>query len=132
MVVPPIKTEKGLAFLALMKNSKGECCFYDNTNKKCLIYTLRPIFCNSFPFTFTDEESFEVEYTEKAKKYCPGIDKNSPLVDLLELKELAGKTLKEIKNNHFFIEQWNNEVINGRISPSAKNFLNNIFNIKDV
>jgi Fe-S-cluster containining protein len=134
MVIPPVKTEKGLAFLALMKKSQGDCCFYDQINKKCLIYALRPIFCKSFPFTFTtpqDGENIEINYTEKAKKYCPGITNDSPLVDVNHLIELAQNTLKEIKDNHAFIELWNKEVSRGRISPSAKNYLKNIFKISE-
>jgi len=129
MVIPPIKTEKGLAFLALIKNSQGECCFYDKTNCKCLIYDLRPIFCNSFPFTFSNGENIEIMYTEKAKKYCPGIENNSPFVDLKKLKELGKKTLNELKDNQLFILNWNKEVSSGRISASAKNFLSKILNI---
>ena len=139
MVIPPAKTERGLAFLGLMKNSQGKCCFYDLTKKKCLIYELRPIFCKSFPFTFypsldkeiSSKESAAICYTEKAKEYCPGIDGESPLVDFNYLVDLAQKTLKELRDNHSFIEHWNKEVSNNQISPSAKNFLKNIFNISE-
>ena len=139
MVIPPVKTEKGLAFLALMKNDEGKCCFYDKVKKKCLIYELRPIFCESFPFTFTlshdkdksSRESVEIRYTEKAKEYCPGIDNDSPLVDFNYLIDLAQTTLKELRDNRSYIELWNKEIKSKRISPSAKNFLRKIFEISE-
>jgi Fe-S-cluster containining protein len=139
MVIPPVKTEKGLAFLSLMKNSQGECYFYDFANKKCLIYDLRPMFCKSFPFTFnpihdkkeSGEESIEILYTEKAKKYCPGISNESPPVDYKYLIKLAKNTLKGLKDHYTFIVQWNKEVTDKKVSPSAKNFLRTIFNMHD-
>ena len=139
MVIPPIKTERGLAFVGLMKNSQGECCFYDQIKKKCRIYDLRPLFCKSFPFTFTlshdkdkiSRKSVEIRYTEKAKEYCPGIDNDSPLVDFNYLIDLAQTTLKELRDNRSYIELWNKEIKSKRISPSAKNFLRKIFEISE-
>jgi Fe-S-cluster containining protein len=134
MVIPPVKTEKGLAFLALMKNNRGECCFYDKSKSICLIYDLRPIFCKSFPFTFTSSqkgEKIEINYTEKAKTYCPGIEDDAPLVDLAYLRDLAQKILITLEHNYSFIKQWNKNVSNGRISPSARNFLRSISDIKE-
>jgi len=35
MVVPPIETEKGLAFIGLKKKSSGQCYFYNKKKKRC-------------------------------------------------------------------------------------------------
>lgn len=139
MVISPVKTEKGLAFLALMKNSQGACCFYDQKQNGCLIYDLRPMICKSFPFTFnlpdniknTCKEDIKISYTEKAKKYCHGIDNDSPQVDDINLKELAQNALKELTDNDLFNRQWNKKVNDNRIFPSAKNFLRIIINMEN-
>lgn len=140
MVISPIKTEKGFAFIGLLKNNQGICCFYDQRNKKCLIYELRPIFCRSFPFTFciseinenTVKEEFDILYTEKAKKYCEGIGSDAPLIDIDQQIELGRNIIEDLKKNHIFNEDWNTMVSNKQISPSAKNFLKKIFDMIDT
>ena len=139
MVISPIETEKGLAFIGLVKNNKGECCFFEKKNKKCLIYSLRPMLCNSFPFSFIQsnnediitKEQIGLIYTEKAKKYCPGISNDSPLIDVDYWFKVANRTLRELKDNHIFNEDWNNIVKNKRISPSAKNFIKRIMKMNE-
>ncbi|MFX0082755.1 MAG: YkgJ family cysteine cluster protein [Candidatus Hodarchaeota archaeon] len=137
MVISPIETEKGLAFIGLMKNNRGECYFYDKKNQKCLIYSLRPLLCKSFPFSFIQlnnnnfitEGRIQIIYTEKAKKYCPGIGNNAPPIDIDYWLELANRTLRELKDNYIFNENWNNIVKNREIIPSAKNFINRIISM---
>ena len=89
MTITPIETERGLAFVGLLKNSLGGCYFYNSNDKNCLIYNLRPIFCQTFPFSFSllDKQIVDnidipdIFYTEKGKEYCPGIGNNSPFID---------------------------------------------------
>ena len=139
MVISPIETEKGLAFIGLIKNNEDKCYFYDKKNNKCLIYNLRPMFCRSFPFSFipsSDKESItkekiEIIYTEKAKKYCPGIGNDAPLVDIDYWFKLANRIQRELKDNYSFNENWNDSVKNKEISPSAKNFINRIFGLNE-
>ncbi len=140
MVISPIETEKGLAFIGLMKNNKDECYFYDSKNKRCLIHSLKPMFCRSFPFSFIHSkekgrvttDKIEIIYTEKAKKYCPGIGNDAPLIDIDYWFKVANRTLRELKDNYIFNENWNNSVKNKEISPSAKNFIKRIFIMKEV
>jgi Fe-S-cluster containining protein len=135
MVISPIETEKGLAFIGLIKKDKDECYFYDAKNKRCLIHSLRPMFCRSFPFSFipfrdknkSNEEKIEIIYSEKAKEYCPGIGNDAPLIDIDYWFNLANNTLNELNENYAFNENWNNSVKNKEISPSAKNFMKRIF-----
>ena len=106
MITPPIITEKGLAFIGLLKSSLGSCYFYDSTNKKCLIYDLRPIFCHTFPFSFKYMENkknqannkIDIFYTEKGKQYCPGISKEAPLINYNYWIKLGKKTLEDLEN----------------------------------
>ncbi len=131
MSVTPIETEKGLAFVGLLKNSLGGCYFYNPKDKKCLIYSLRPMFCQTFPFSFglLDKENVEsssaidIFYTEKGKQYCPGIGNDAPLIDEDYWTELGRKTLQELKKNHKIIQEWNNSVKKGRVKPTVKKFL---------
>ena len=78
MVVPPIETERGLAFTGLKKNQSGKCYFYNDKENKCLIYKIRPMFCRTFPFTFRiffnkeipNKAKIKMQYTEKSIEYC--------------------------------------------------------------
>ncbi len=134
MVIVPIETEKGLAFIGLMRNSNGFCLFYDEKNKICSIYNLRPIFCRTFPFSFQlfrDEknENLKIFYTEKAKSYCPGIGPEAPHIDLNYWITLGKSVIDDLNKNHIQIEDWNENIKNERIKPSAKNYLRFIFDL---
>lgn len=138
MVISPIETEKGLAFIGLRKKKTGSCYFYDDSEKKCLIYDLRPMFCVTFPFSFKiifndsnkTKAKIKMLYTEKGKQYCPGIGVDAPTINEKIWIELGKKTLEELNNNEILIKKWNNAVKNGQVSPSVKTFLLNIFNMK--
>jgi len=137
LVINPIETEKGLAFIALLKNSDGDCLFYNSKEKKCSIYELRPMFCQTFPFSFQmidingKEPKVDIFYTEKGKQYCPGIGNEAPLVDQCHWVELGKKTLEDLKINHNVIKQWNESVKKGKIKPNAKKFLHTVFKLED-
>jgi Fe-S-cluster containining protein len=138
MVIAPIETEKGLAFVALRKNNLGRCYFYNSKDRKCLIYDLRPKFCQTFPFTFgiLDEKynqsknGLKISYTEKGKKYCPGISDESPLINIDKWRELGKLTLKELVKNYRLTTEWNNKVQKGKIIPTVKKYLLTIFNVE--
>ncbi|MFX0059787.1 MAG: YkgJ family cysteine cluster protein [Candidatus Hodarchaeota archaeon] len=131
MVISPLETEKGLAFLGLLKNQDGSCFFYNIKEKRCSIYPLRPIFCKTFPFTFKKINNLELEifYTEKAKDYCLGIGKDAPEIDSKEWFILGNNVLNNIKENQIFITNWNRLVNKGKISPTVKNLILSILNI---
>ncbi len=139
MIVTPIETERGLAFVGLLKNSLGGCYFYSSEKKKCLIYNLRPMFCRTFPFSFEilDETKgkadslINIVYTEKGKQYCPGINNEAPLIDTEYWIQLGKRTLNDLKNNHNIIKKWNESVKQGKVVPTVKKFLIKIFEYND-
>jgi len=131
MVISPIETERGLAFVGLRKRPDGTCYFYDKKEKKCLIYKARPNFCRTFPFSFEvneEEDGIRMKYTEKGKIYCPGINKDSPLINKSKWLELGKKTIKDLNKNYFVMKEWNDRVRNEKIEASVKNFLKMILN----
>jgi Fe-S-cluster containining protein len=138
MVVPPIQTEKGLAFVGLKKLNDGSCYFFDIENKRCKMYDLRPNFCRTFPFSFRiivkkngQANELELYYTNKSIEYCEGISKEAPLIDENEWLKLGKITINDLNDNNILIEKWNESVDKGIISQSAKNFLLTVINLND-
>jgi uncharacterized protein len=121
MVIPPIMTEKAKSFIALRKNEEGCCIFYDKKKKKCRIYSIRPCFCRTFPFSFSQNEYKKVNIiiTEKGKRYCEGINDKAPLINIEYWKSLGKKALKDLEKNANFIFNWNKKEKN----PTARKFL---------
>ena len=140
MVSSPIETEKGLAFVGLIKNKLGHCYFFDYENKKCLIYELRPMFCRTFPFSFKQLKNKEreeigdidISYTEKGKEYCPGIGSGAPVIKKDYWIKLGKRTIEELNKNSILIIKWNNSVQNGHLIPSAKNFIREILKSNEI
>ncbi len=133
MVIPPITTLKGKAFVGLLKNVEGACIFLkDNL---CKIYNLRPMFCRSFPFSFKTKDidpmdkkvEIHMYYTSKALEYCKGISDDAPYINNKKWIKIGNKITKELQENAQFIEIWNMNVEKGRIQPTAKNFIKMIF-----
>ena len=97
------------------------------------------MFCRTFPFTFDYYKRSEIEkngkidldYTEKAKLYCPGIGNDAPIINHDFWIKLARKVLKELNDNRVFNDKWNISVRNKQIIASAKNFINKIRQIDD-
>ncbi|TFG01282.1 MAG: YkgJ family cysteine cluster protein [Promethearchaeota archaeon] len=138
MVIPPIRTEKGLAFVGLLKKDSGACYFYDEKNVKCKIYNLRPNFCRTFPFTFQiffnkvnrSKAKIKMSYTQKGEQYCPGISADMPLINEEQWIQLGKKTIEDLNDNNIFINNWNDAVRIGKIIPTVKNLLSTIFNLE--
>ncbi len=128
MVISPIETEKGLAYIGLIKNSEGICFFYDKGNDLCSIYDLRPMFCRTFPFTYLYENRKDliINYTEKAKAYCPGIGSEASVIDYDYWTNLGKKVLEDLNKNQIFNKNWNERVNTNKILPSVKIFINMI------
>ena len=130
LVVPPIKTERGDSYIGLLKNHTGKCIFYDNSNKKCKIYPLRPDFCQTFPFTFQSKETSEeldILITNKGKEYCLGLIENAPTLNESDWSKLGEKVLKNLEQNLKLVREWELLVKKKEIDPSAKAFLRFIF-----
>ncbi len=137
MVVPPIQTEKGMAFVGLKKRSNGFCFFYDEAKERCSIYKFRPGFCRTFPFTFTilkgkDKKKSEINifYTEKGIQYCRGIGEQFPNIDLEHWIKLGREVIGDLSKNNQLIKKWNGSVKSKQIIPSARNFILTIFNLE--
>ncbi len=137
MVVPPIKTENGLAFVGLLKNSIGSCIFRDNEKNRCKIYTLRPMFCRTFPFSFrihfntTDKEKKEIEMylTDKGLEYCKGMDEKFPPIKIDKWIQFGMQAIINMNDNNVLINEWAEAVKSGKIEASARNFLLTIINL---
>ena len=138
MVVPPIETERGLAFTGLKKKSNGQCYFYNNNKKRCSIYEFRPNFCRTFPFTFkllvpkekSNENTIKVFYTEKSLQYCQGIGEESPTIERDNWIQLSKRVLQDLAKNTVLINKWNESVRKKVIAPSVRNFVLTIFNLE--
>jgi len=138
MVVPPIETERGLAFTELKKRSDGGCYFYDIKKKRCSIYKFRPNFCRTFPFTFKllvskeklDDNAIKINYTKKGLEYCAGIGEEAPFIEKDIWIQIGQKVIQDLAKNTVLIRKWNESVKNGEILPSVQNFILTIFNLE--
>ena len=137
MVIPPILTEQGMAFVGLKKKSNGQCFFYDFVKERCSIYAFRPGFCRTFPFTFTilrdknkKKSDVNIFYTKKGIQYCRGIGEEYPNIDPNQWIKLGREVIQDLSKNNQLIKTWNSNVKNEKISPSARNFILTIFNLK--
>jgi len=140
MVVPPIETERGLAFVGLKKRLNDRCYFYDETKKRCSIYGFRPNFCRTFPFSFKlsidlDKENpkkneIEIFYTEKGLKYCQGIGESAPIISIGKWLQIGQKVINDLTRNNVLIKEWNKGVKENKISPSVRNFILTVFNLE--
>ncbi|MGV9174241.1 MAG: YkgJ family cysteine cluster protein [Promethearchaeia archaeon] len=139
MVVPPIQTERGLAFVGLRKKPSGQCYFYNKEKKKCMIYSIRPMFCRTFPFSFKilfnkqdkTKGKIKMYYTEKAEKYCEGIGEDMPKIDEEAWIQLGKTTIEQMNENNILTEKWNENVEKEVCLPTARNYLLTIFNIEN-
>ncbi|MBY9009453.1 MAG: YkgJ family cysteine cluster protein [Candidatus Lokiarchaeota archaeon] len=137
MVVPPIQTEQGMAFVGLKKKPNGQCFFYDIVKERCSIYAFRPGFCRTFPFTFTilkdknkKKSEISIFYTNKGIQYCRGIGEEYPFIDLEQWINLGREVIRDLSKNNQLTKKWNSSVKNKRISPSARNYVLTIFNLE--
>ncbi len=134
MVTSPVATEKGQAFVGLLKGEGGKCTFLNDENL-CTIYPARPKVCRTFPFTYTALKRLKggVDYTikmgitSKGMEYCPGLTtQGAPLVKLQESKKLGAETLVEMEEQARFAKEWNAAVNAGKVQGTARNFVEEI------
>lgn len=120
--IPSIKTERGLAYVALKKMENGECVFLKDD--ECMIHSVRPMVCRSFPFVFSRTNG-EISWGLSAKKeICPGLG-IGPLVSREELNSLASEILQDFENYDKFTQSWNNR----RRPQTALAFIDEAFSI---
>jgi len=136
MVTRPVSTEKGTAFIGLLKGEGGKCIFLNEENL-CTIYPARPKVCRTFPFTYTALKRLKgrVDYTikmgiaRKGLEYCPGLNTTgASLVNLQESKKLGAQTLQEMDQHTIFVEKWNEMVKTGKMKATARGLIELILN----
>lgn len=119
LVVPPVMTSNGMAYVGLLKRPDGKCVFLEN--EKCSVYQARPRICQSFPFTFMPKAGggASIMVTTFATNLCPGIGKG-PNVNPSKIKDLGKITLDDIESCKVFIAKWNARPVEGQDwSPRA-------------
>ncbi|OLS13880.1 MAG: hypothetical protein RBG13Loki_2501 [Promethearchaeota archaeon CR_4] len=136
MVTRPVLTEKGSAFLGLLKGEGGKCVFLNEENA-CMIYPSRPKICRTFPFTYTlvkrmkggVDHTVKMGIAQKGLEYCPGLHASgASLVSLQESKKLGVETIQELEHHSRFAEKWNKLVQTGRKKATARGLIEFILN----
>jgi Fe-S-cluster containining protein len=130
LVVPPIQTQRGLAFIGLKKDQKGRCLFLDENNM-CKIYDARPNICRTFPFHFHSTPfkepkphlKIEMSYAQKAIEYCPGIGLPSPEVNPPEWLKTGEDTITYILAENVLIQKWHEAIHAKKIEATAENYI---------
>lgn len=117
--IPYVITENGPAYVAVRKMENGNCVFLkDNL---CMIHSIRPSVCMSFPFVFR-KESNEIGWSLSARKeICPGLGKGDLVVED-DLRSLGSNVLDDLKYFRCFAEAWNCETK----EPSALGFIERV------
>ncbi len=114
--IPPIMTEKGLAYVAIRKLEDGSCIFLEDN--KCIIYPVRPAVCRTFPFTFKMKDNGLRWGISAISHICPGLGKGD-YVDKKFLLELGRGTINELSYYAEFVERWNTTID----SPTVEKYL---------
>ncbi len=102
--IPSPNTERGPTFIALKKMENGDCIFLKDD--RCMIHTLRPIVCRSFPFVFKVNEGERRWGLSAVKHICPGLGVGSK-VSHKEMENLSMLVLESIQIYREFTDEWN-------------------------
>ncbi len=117
--IPAIKTEQGLAYIALKKLDNGDCVFLkDNL---CMIHVIRPTVCRSFPFVFNDTGYEKTWRLSAMKEICPGLG-SGPIIEFSSLLQIADDVLEDLDIYKKFCEEWNSR----ERKPTAKRIIEQI------
>ena len=76
--------------IALKEFANYDCIFLKE--KKCLIYSVRPLQCKTFPIwpkNLTSKDKWQA-----LEKDCPGIAKDAPLISFEEIKKILKMQIK--------------------------------------
>jgi len=101
---PSPNTERGPAFVALKKMENGDCIFLKDD--LCMIHTLRPTVCRSFPFVFQEKEGERKWGLSAVKHICPGLG-IGPKISDEDIEELSVLVLESIQTYREFVNEWN-------------------------
>jgi len=114
--IPLLKTESGMAYMALRKMESGDCIFLKDN--QCMIHPIRPFVCRTFPFVFRDVAGEAKWGLSSMKDICPGIGEGSKVTEQ-ELVELCIAALEDLTIYREFAETWNETTA----EPTAIGFL---------
>ena len=118
--IPAVNTEQGRAYIALKKMENGDCVFLkDNL---CMIHTIRPAVCMSFPFVFRNDDDDKTWGLSAMKEICPGLD-SGPEVEISDLRELADAVLEDLTLYKYFAEEWNRDEENPTVNLLVETIL---------
>ncbi len=128
----PLETEKGMAFIGMLRGPDGRCMMLDE-QKKCKIYELRPMACRQFPIGISEDPEKQktiVGVSPFAVKICEGLGigkriKSEELIDIAKDSQFA------IEGDRIFIGKWNEMVKNKEVEPTVENFLNFLRNAQN-
>lgn len=103
--IPSLKTEGGMAYIALKKLDEGDCIFLkDNL---CMVHSFRPSACKSFPFIFEKQDDGLAWGLSALREICPGLG-NGPAVIIGEVEELGISVREDLEIYQEFADDWNN------------------------
>lgn len=129
----PVQTEKGPAFLGMLRDPYGRCLMLDE-KKQCKIYELRPMACRQFPIGISEDSENKktiIGVSPIAVEICEGLGQGKR-IKTEDLIELAKDSKYAIEGDIVFIEKWNEMVQNKEIEPSVENFLNFLKNAQNT
>ena len=124
MLTIPVETEKGPAFLGMLRRDNGECIMLDS-NKQCKIYKLRPISCRQFPIGISQDENskkIQIGVSPVAIMICEGL-KRGKMIKKKEMMEQSNLSLISIKHDKEVIELWNSLAKNEDKKRNVSDFL---------
>ena len=102
--IPRVKTEQGLAYIALRKMDDGSCIFLDGN--LCMIHPARPSVCRTFPFIFRREDGKTAWGLHARRDICQGLGRG-PIVQRDELADMARSSISELEELREDFEYWN-------------------------
>jgi Fe-S-cluster containining protein len=101
---PQVKTERGMAYIALKKLEMGQCIFLKDD--LCMIHPFRPSACEAFPFVFDRNEDSIMWGLSAMKDICPGLGKGSE-IRISDLENLGLSIVEDLQIFREFVEEWN-------------------------
>jgi Fe-S-cluster containining protein len=81
-------TRQALGKLSLREYANGDCVFFDGQTRKCTIYPVRPIQCQTWPFWKSNLASSR--RWEETRRECPGVGQGD-FVSLDEIERRASQ-----------------------------------------
>jgi Fe-S-cluster containining protein len=121
--IPQVKTERGLAYIALRKEENGTCIFLKDN--MCMIHVIRPTVCASFPFVFSRDPDDIIWGLSAMQLICPGIGEGKPVSEIY-LHDIGTVALEELDIFREFSEEWNLTEHNPTASGLVKRILEDV------